>query len=432
MPEPDMASRSQPFPTSDPQTAAGQPLRLNASRSTAELVLYDAFHDWRVTICMILGLVAVMVPLLVLFGVKFGVVNTLTERLLEDPRNREIVPVGSGRFGSEWFETMAQRPDVVFVIPKTRAIAATMRLRNPELRRARPISSDLIPSAAGDPLLEGLNALPKGFETVVFSEPAARKIDVAKGDVVEGILQRTRHGQSERVILQLEVAEVLPYAALGRDAAFVSLELLEATEAYRDGIAVDSQRWSGDQRASLDRSFASFRLYARSIDDVVQLRNDLVDQGIEVRTQATAIENLQSLDRNLSKVFWIIAAIGTIGFLFSLSASLWASVDRKRRELSVLLLLGFPSRSVILFPVLSSMLIGLAGAFVALVVYFFVQAGINSLFNPNLEPGETVALLMPSHAAVAVMTTLAVALIASSLAGLKAAKVEPAEGIRDA
>jgi putative ABC transport system permease protein len=78
MPEPDMASRSQPFPTSDPQTAAGQPLRLNASRSTAELVLYDAFLDWRVTICMILCLAAVLVPLLVLFGVKFGVVDTLT------------------------------------------------------------------------------------------------------------------------------------------------------------------------------------------------------------------------------------------------------------------------------------------------------------------------------------------------------------------
>jgi len=426
-----MASPSRAFPTSVSAGAAGRQPRLTAARITATLVLHDAAHEWRLTLCMVLGLAAVLTPLLILFGVKFGVVNTLTARLLEDPRNREIVPIGSGRFGPDWFADVERRPEVAFVIPKTRAIAATMRLRNPSTRRDPPVTGDLVPSAAGDPLIEGRAGPPEGFSRVILSEPVARKIGIGRGDTVEGSLLRTRDGQRERVVLELAVIEVLPYAAFAGDAALVSLELLEATEAYRDGFGVPAVGWSGEPRPEGERNFTGFRMYARSIYDVPQLRTVLVEQGIEVRTRSAEIENLQALDRNLTRVFWIIALIGSTGYVLSLGASLWAAVDRKGRELSVLLLLGFPGRSVILFPVLNAALVGLLGALLALLLYFPIQAGINQLFGENLEAGEAVALLLPHHAAAAVVATLMVALVGSALAGTRAARIEPAEGIRD-
>ena len=47
-----------------------------------------------------LALVAVIAPLLVLFGLKFGLVSSLTERLERDPTVREIMPLGGGRFSA--------------------------------------------------------------------------------------------------------------------------------------------------------------------------------------------------------------------------------------------------------------------------------------------------------------------------------------------
>jgi hypothetical protein len=93
------------------------------------LSLKDYFHERLLSACAVLGLAAVLAPLLLLFGVKSGIINTMADRLIEDPRNREVTPVGSGRYGEDWFSVAAKRPGVAFVIPLTRSIAASMILR---------------------------------------------------------------------------------------------------------------------------------------------------------------------------------------------------------------------------------------------------------------------------------------------------------------
>ena len=54
----------------------------------SQLSLADLWHDRKVTLCMAASLVAVIAPLLLLFGLKHGVVSQLQEELLSDPRNR--------------------------------------------------------------------------------------------------------------------------------------------------------------------------------------------------------------------------------------------------------------------------------------------------------------------------------------------------------
>ena len=53
------------------------------------LSLRDYLHERLLSACAVLGLAAVLAPLLILFGVKFGVVETLTERLRNDPCDGE-------------------------------------------------------------------------------------------------------------------------------------------------------------------------------------------------------------------------------------------------------------------------------------------------------------------------------------------------------
>lgn len=399
-------------------------------RLVVELALRDFLHERIMSACFVLALSAVLLPLLVLFGLKFGIIGNLLEPLKEDPRYRQILPAGSGSYGAEWFEAMAARPDVAFIAPRTRAIAATMRLRAPGSGAGRIISVELIPSATGDPVLDGLEP-PRGYGAVVLSLDAADKLGVDAGESLEGILSRTLRGEQQTVLLPLTVGGVASAAAFGRDGMFVSHELLIAVEDFRDGRAVPSLGWSGAAATDEPRYFAGFRLYARSIDDVAGLRQGLMDRGIDVRSRLADIELVQALDRNLSVVFWIIAGIAAVGYGFSLGASVWANVDRKRREFSVLRLTGFRTQAIVWFPILQAVLTGLLGWLIAAIAFFGVQAGLNGLFAGTVGGGESVCKLLPVHFITALAMTLVAAGVAAASGGSRLARVEPSLALRE-
>ena len=88
------------------------------------LSLRDYLHERLLSACAVLGLAAVLAPLLILFGVKFGVVETLTERLRSDPATLEISPVGSGHFSAADMARWRDDGRVAFVMPRTRTLAA--------------------------------------------------------------------------------------------------------------------------------------------------------------------------------------------------------------------------------------------------------------------------------------------------------------------
>jgi putative ABC transport system permease protein len=401
------------------------------ARLVVELALRDFVHERIMSACFVLALSAALLPLLVLFGLKFGIIGNLLEPLTEDPRYRQILPVGSGSYGPDWFEAMAARSDVAFIVPRTRAIAATMRLRATDSDAGRIISVELIPSAAGDPVLTGLEP-PQGFDAVALSLDAADKLGVAAGDSLEGIVSRTLGGEQQTELLPLTVSTVASAAAFARDGMFVSHDLLMAVEDFRDGRAVPALGWSGAPATDAPRYFAGFRLYAGTIDDVANLREGLMNQGIDVRSRLADIQLVQALDRNLSIVFWIIAGIAAVGYGLSFGSSVWANVDRKRRDFSVLRLTGFRTRAIVWFPILQAMLTGALGWLIAAIVFFIVQAGLNVLFADTVGGGESVCRLLPVHFIIALVLTLVVASVAAASGGRRLARLEPSLALREA
>ena len=396
-----------------------------------KLAWRDFCHERVMSACFVLALSAVLLPLLVLFGLKFGIVSNMLSPLTEDPRYRQILPAGSNRFGPDWFEAMAERSDVAFIVPRTRAIAASMRLRTTGDGAGRIISVELIPSAAGDPVLDDLDE-PVGFDQVVLSLDAADKLGTDAGDAIEGILSRTWSGEQQTVLLPLQVTGVATAGAFTRDGMFVSHDLLVAIEDFLDGRAVPELGWDGtaDQRTE-PRQFSGFRLYARELEDVAGLRAGLMDQGIDVRTQLADIELVQSLDRNLGILFWIIAIIAATGYGLSFGSSIWANIDRKRREFSVLRLTGFRSRGIVWFPIVQAMLTGVIGWTIAAVVFFAVQAGLNALFAGSVGGDQSVCRLLPQHFLIALALTLVAATLAAALGGVRLAKLEPSIALRE-
>lgn len=382
--------------------------------------------------CFVLALAATLAPMLVLFGLKFGIVSSMAEQLIQDPRNREIRPVGSGHYEAKWFRSISQRNDVAFISPRTRAIAATISFQNPEARPLQIVKAELLPTAEGEPLLSANTKIPQGMGEIILSRSAAQKLKVSAGDIIDGSIARVLGGKKERVHLPLKVLAVANPGAFARDGAFVSLALLIALEDYRDGHAVPSLGWSGNFAVlNNDRSYPRFRLYARSINDVAILRNELETQGLEVRTRSADIEIVQSLDRNLSNIFWIIAIVALSGFSLSLGSSLWANVDRKRRELSVMRLVGFRTNSIIWFPVMQAIFTSVLGWLLASMIYLGVEQGLNQMFPTSLNMGNTICQLLPIHYQWAALFTLVSCIIASALGGLQASRIEPSEGVRD-
>ncbi|MCQ3031369.1 ABC transporter permease [Pseudomonas syringae] len=393
----------------------------------ASLAWQDYRADARLSACAVLALVAVIAPLLVLFGLKFGLISSLTQRLEQDPGVREVIPMGGGRFTRGFVELLAQRPDVAFAIPRTRQIAATADLNSQAAGPA--VNVEMIPTAAGDPLLDGLK-VPVQINSLVLSHTAAEKLGSKPGDWLDASFTRQVAGQAQVQRTRLQVLAVLPLAAFERDAMFATLSLLEAAEDYRDGREVTALGWAGDPASSAQkRVYPAFRLYANDLDGVESLRRYFADSGQLVSTQAQAIDQVRSLSNNLSITFWIIAGLAVTGAFAAIFAGALAAVERKRRELSVLRLLGFSTGALLLFVVLQALYSGGLAALLAAGVYGLAETGLNRLFAQATN--EYASHLLPVHYLVALLAVLGASLSAAAMGGWRVARIEASEGIRD-
>ncbi|BAQ83927.1 ABC transporter permease [Pseudomonas sp. St29] len=394
---------------------------------TAALAWQDYRADSWLSACSVLALVAVIAPLLVLFGLKFGLVSSLTERLEKDPAVREIIPLGGGRFSAAFIAELGQRPDVAFALPRTRQIAATADLSRGTADIG--LTVEMLPTAVGDPLLGRLSS-PRSISGVLLSRTAAEKLGAQPGDWLQASFGRQVAGRSEVQRTRVQVEGILPLEAFARDALFAPLALLEAAEDYRDGRAVAALGWLGEvQAASAQRVYPAFRLYARDLDDVEPLRLYFAERGLLVATQAQTIAQVQSLSRNLSIVFWVIAGLALAGAFAAIFAGALAAVERKRRELSVLRLLGFSTGALLLFVVAQALYSAGIAALLSGALYGLAQAGLNHLFMQ--VPGEYASHLLPAHYGLALLATLGVSTLAAALGGWRVSRIEACEGIRD-
>ena len=415
----------------------------NTWTTMLRLACKDYWHEFLLSACAVLGLAAVLTPLLVLYGVKFGVVQTLTERLRNDPRNLEISPVISGRYTPEYLAKLAAHPDVAFVLPRTRSIAATMDLSAGNGDARSVLVASLEPTAEGDPLLLRFGAtvpsMPQSPDAeaigVTLSSSAAEKLHLKQGDTLNGKVERRFQGKVQTARVALRVTAVLPLAAQQKDVAYVPLPLMEATEDYRDGRAVPElgaqNGWTGEPRPQGERVYPGFRLYARGLDHVMPLREAFAAQKLDVYTHAEEIEQVTALARALNLIFALICAATAIGFLASTASSVLAGIKRKERVLGLLRLHGFTTGKLMLFPLAQSLLTALAGTALASGVYGVAAFAINKLFSASVTGMEQVCLLLPEHFVLAFAAVSGLALLAALAPALRAARVEPSEVIRE-
>jgi putative ABC transport system permease protein len=179
------------------------------------------------------------------------------------------------------------------------------------------------------------------------------------------------------------------------------------------------------------RAYSGFRMYADSIENVEPLRAALLEEGINTHTEAQRIAEVKELDQQLTMIFWLIAVVGLTGALAALVASLYASVQRKRRELGILRLIGLTGRHLMRFPVYQSSLC-VSGSFLLAALFFqLISESINRLFRGHLESGESFCRLPFTMILSAFGFVLLIGIIAAAFAAIKINQASAADAMRD-
>lgn len=392
------------------------------------LALRDLVHDRKVSICMMASVVAVVAPLLLLFGLKFGIVSQLRHDLLSDPRNKEVKMIASDNLDQAWFERLRALPSVGFVMPLTRALNTVADLYVDSKRFAENV--ELIPTGVGDPLLGDVRP-PGTVNQVVLTAMAAQRLGVQPGDTVRLNISRQLNKVNERGQLHVQVQAVLPAAAFGRAAAFVTLPLLVALEDFRDGFQVPLLNVTKGDAPRERQHFARARIYASEIEQVEALASYLTNQRIETSSRLAEIKSVQQIDRVLSIIFNVIAWAAVLGCAASMIGGLMANIDRKRKDLALLRLFGYGRQAMLGYVVIQATTLTAVGFSIGCLLYGMGSVLFDRLLGVTLSAGRFVCRLEPTHFAFALSAALLVSLCVSLSGGILVTKIEPAESLRD-
>ena len=258
-------------------------IRSGRSGLVAWLAIGDLLHERRLAICSVIGLAAVLAPLIVLFGLKHGVIEGLRVEFIQTPRARMVINTANRRFEPEFFSRLAARPEIAFVIPRTRQLNTDGRFERPD-RPGHVVRAELMATGPGDPLLAGLTLAGPG--EMIASAPLAARLGLAAGTAVILRVLRGEGGVREVLSLSLVVSAVAPPSAFNRDGAFVGLPLLLLVDDFVDNkIPADASL--AQVRDDPGRAHAGFRAHTKRIEDVIALDHALRARASRSRPKRT-------------------------------------------------------------------------------------------------------------------------------------------------
>jgi putative ABC transport system permease protein len=410
----------------------GRSLTPGAAKRLAQVATLAAKGLWfhrRLTLYQMIGLAAVLVPLLLIAGLKNGFIEGMLEQLRADPRNLEVIIVGNRNLDSAWFKTVSGSPAAGFVIPNTRSLSATITLANEQGGMIADVQ--MIPTAPGDPLLGDL-PVPTTDDAVILSAATARKLNAKVGDSVRGAVQRRMNGQDQASVQSLLVQAIAPETLATGDFAFVSLRLLVLSEDYRDG-AVEGIGVTGPDDAALQaRAYASARLYARDLDQVEALAQAVETTGVSVRMRSQQIAVVRTLDHGLNWVAGIIVLLGMVGVACSIAVSQWLGVERRRREISVLRLIGFTRANALLMLLAEAMVVAACAFILACLVFLALSPLADTLITAVEIIDGPICRLAPGQFLLLFIVTAIAGGLGALLGGVRVLGIEPAECLREA
>ncbi|MEM7317416.1 MAG: ABC transporter permease [Pseudomonadota bacterium] len=396
-------------------------------RLIAELACKQILRERFFVICNIAVTVGILLPLLLLFGVKNGVYGALVQSLIDDPANLQIDTAGNVTLSEDAIAPLRDWPEVAFLTPKVRGQFDFMNVRAIDGRVIRPAL--VLPSGAGDPTLpDGLVLSDAGL---AISAQLARQLELDPGSAFQLISQA--EGRPRQLVLDAEVVAVLPDQAVQGRAVLAPFSLLDLIEAYYDSYALPAHGIAGPKDLA-DRVpvYSGIRVYARRLDDLAELQSR-IESELSVKTTARTrdVSSVLRLGENLDLALALTSVLAALGLGGALIFGFWSDVAHKRRDLARIAMLGVPARSLALFPVLQALIAAVLGLLVSFLLYAVAGRFAGRLFGDGLPDGAAMTI-MPLWQGFAISAAvLALVLGAAGLAAWSVLRLDPASVLRE-
>ena len=372
-------------------------------------------------------MVGILVPLLVLFGVKNGVYNALIGEMLADPANLQIDTAGNASFTEADLAPLRDWPEVAFVTPKVRGQFDFVNTRAKDGRRMRPAL--MIPSGQGDP------TLPPGTDWdgqgVALSAQLAAQLELGAGDEVQIITQA--EDRPRQLVLDMAVVAVLPQGAVQGRAVLAPFTTLDLIEAFYDSYSLPKHGITGTR--DLDQRVAAYegvRVYARRLEDLAALQAR-IEAGLGISTSARTrdVEALLGLGRKLNLALGLTAVLAALGLGAALVLGFWSDVARKKTVLAGIALVGVPGRELALFPVVQALITASLGLVLSFLFYGLAGKAAVRMFGQGLPDGADLAVIGTGQALAICAAVLGLVMAAAAVAGWSVLRFDPAHVLRE-
>jgi len=387
----------------------------------------DLIRDRFFLFCNIAVMVGILVPLLVLFGVKNGVYSALIGEMLADPANLQIDTAGNASFTPDDLAPLRDWPEIAFMTPKVRGQFDYVNTRAKGGRRMRPAL--LIPSGLGDPSLPAGVSLDQG---VAVSAQLATQLGLSAGMELQMITQA--EDRPRQLLLSAPVVAVLPEGGTPGRAVLAPFATLDLIEAFYDSYSLPEHGITGtrdlDQRVV---AFEGVRVYARRLQDLAGLQARIEQQlGISTNARTRDVNALLGLGHKLNLALGLTAALAALGLGAALVLGFWSDVVRKKTVLAGIALLGVPGRSLALFPMVQALITAGLGLGLSFALYGVAGRIAAALFGQGMPGDAALAVISGGQAATICAAVLLLVLGAAGAAAWSAQRLDPASVLREA
>ena len=396
----------------------------------AGLALRDLWRDRFFFFCNLAVMVGVLVPLLVLFGVKNGIYQALVGQLLANPATLQIDTQGNAALTDSDIAPILAWPDVAFAVPRTRSQFDYVNLHAQTGTQSKIIHEALLlPSGKGDPNLPPDTVL--GPDEVAISALVARQMGVFSGDHIDLITQA--EGRPRQLVLPVQVKLILPEENIAGRSVLANYPTLDLIEAFYDSYAIpDHGILDGRPLSQRVPRYEGLRLYARDLQSLAALQTRVEAQlGLATSARAREVSAVLGLGRNLDVALALTSLLAVCGLAAALVFSFWSDVARKQSTLAILGILGLPARKLALFPLVQAAITAVFGLILSFGVYTLAAQVAADLFAEGLPPGARIAIIRPVEALFIMVAVLALVMSAASAAAWAAQRSDPARVLRE-
>ncbi len=218
------------------------------------IALRQAFHEWLATLCLCMAIAAVILPILLMFGLKNGVIYSKTEKLRKDPNTLLIRPNGRLDSNIHWsmgdLRAIEASPNLQHVVPQPDMVyrlGAYLESDSFKIEQKYfQTRTQFRITQENDPLLAFGGCKCPGDREIVLNFALAKTLQVKEGDKIT----MSFDASANALTIPLKVAGVLPDDYVNVDGvsntfACVNLQLANAIIDVNSG---EDNAFGGDSK----------------------------------------------------------------------------------------------------------------------------------------------------------------------------------------